>query len=59
MFSLGTKTSVGAAHAELVEFLGDAEARRRGFDDEGSYAFGGGVGLGFGVDDYGVRIWAL
>jgi hypothetical protein len=50
---------VGAAHAELVEFLGDAEAFGGGFDDEGGYAFGGGGGLGFGVDDDCVCVWAL
>jgi hypothetical protein len=50
---------VGAAHAELVELLCDAEAWGGGFEDEGGDAFGGGRGLGFGVDDYGVGVWAL
>jgi hypothetical protein len=50
---------VRATHAKLVEFLGDAEAFGGGFDNEGGYAFGGSRGLGFGVDDYCVGVWAL
>ena len=50
---------VGAAHAELVEFLCDVEARGGGVEDKGCDAFGGGGGLCFGVDDDGVRVWAL
>ena len=51
---------VGAAHAELVEFAGAGEARGGGgVEDEGRDAFGCGCWVGFGVDDYGVGVWAL
>ena len=51
---------VGAAHAELVEFAGAGEASGGGgVEDEGRDAFGCGARVGFGVDDYGVGVWAL
>jgi hypothetical protein len=41
---------VGAAHAELVEFLRGGKSLHALFDDEGGDAAGTGVGIGLGID---------
>ncbi len=50
---------VGAAHAELVEFLGAGEAGEGFFDDEGGDAARAGGLIGFGVDDQGIGVGAV
>ena len=47
---------VRAAHPELVEVGGRAEARHRLLDQEGRDALRAGVGIGLGVDDQDVRV---
>ncbi|OIQ86770.1 hypothetical protein GALL_313590 [mine drainage metagenome] len=50
---------VAAAHAELVEFLRDAEALEALLDDEGGDAFRAGGRIGLRVDDHGVGVGAV
>ena len=48
-----------AAHAKLVEFLGNLEALEAALDEEGGDAFRAGVHVGLGVDDQSVRIRSI
>ena len=52
-------TRVTATHAQLVEFLCDAETLHAFFNQESRNSTGTEFGFGFGIDHQGVSIWAV